>query len=61
MQYKIGDVIDKRPDGSTIYKSHKGIINCDQPGMVHNKKGEWIREDTLAEAKAEDRACGYNV
>jgi len=42
-RYKIGDIIDHRPDGSFIYMSHNGILNLD------DKKD-------LEEAREEDNA-----
>ena len=29
MEYKIGDIIENRSDGSFIYMSHKGRLNLD--------------------------------
>lgn len=28
-KYRIGDIIESRPDGSYIYMSHRGILNLD--------------------------------
>lgn len=28
-QFKIGDIIDCRSDGSIVYMSHKGVLNLD--------------------------------
>jgi len=42
-KYKIGDIIDKRPDGSYIYMSHKGVLNLDTPSELRQAKEEDAR------------------
>lgn len=44
----VGNILDIRADGSYIYVSHRGILNLDDG-------------KDLDEAKAEDRAYGYDV
>ena len=61
MKLVIGTIIRTDADGGCVYVSHKGIIYCDPPQMILNKRGDWVRNDDLAEARKEDRAHGYEV
>jgi hypothetical protein len=38
--YKIGQIIDSRPDGSYIYMSHKGILNLDDWKDLESAKSD---------------------
>lgn len=51
----IGTIIDKRPDGSTIYMSSTGVRNLDPPELLYNKRtNQWYYRNYLSEAIAED-------
>ncbi len=56
-KYPIGTIIERRSDGSIIYMSSKGVLNLDKPDMVRDRNtGRFVRQDSLAEAMAEDKA-----
>lgn len=40
MDYKIGEVIDPRADGSYIYMSHRGILNLDNASDLKEARDE---------------------
>lgn len=42
MEYKIGDIIDARADGSYIYMSWKGVLNLDN----HKELLDAMEEDS---------------
>lgn len=52
-KYRIGDIVDSRPDGSFIYMSSRGILNVDSRKELE----EAIREDNSLTSVTRNDRC----